>query len=199
MTHAPRANSVQGDKNHASKVKQSGRRSKALAKSCSSMLNVASACELHVPARRSSIFGPRPVRDSMSTPRLAEVLSFREDNYPTARVDFVRYTRARACEENVLFLMEFEKFHTLVERTRGQDKYHELVMAIAVKIVDDYVHDQALHPLNIDSKLKTQVLGYILDCDLENIILSLSSIAKEIVAILEYGVWEQFVEWRRSQ
>ncbi|KNC86044.1 hypothetical protein SARC_01802 [Sphaeroforma arctica JP610] len=174
------------------------RQSMAKARSQSARSKTKKLIESNEPLRRTYTWNPSRTSCGRSIPTLSDLIRSEENNFPITRVEFMKYARAHSCEENVGFLMEFERLRTLTRRIRGRENYHELVAHMAVKVLDTFVHDSAPHTLNINFKLRTQASQYTEDHDLEKLITSLSAIAIVIEKMLEYDVWERFVQKKES-
>ncbi|KNC81555.1 hypothetical protein SARC_06130 [Sphaeroforma arctica JP610] len=140
---------------------------------------------------KSTLLGSKPLVGH-EHPQMTEVLSGEHDRYRKLKNAFLQYATAHACEENIQYLVEFEKLKVLRQRTLGE-KDSELAFYRAIAMVDKYILKLASHSLNIGHTLKMRVEQSV-DASFDELFSALKDVAREVALMLELNLYGDFID-----
>eukprot|EP01134_Creolimax_fragrantissima_P004687 CFRG4687T1 len=140
--------------------------------------------------KKSSIDSPTHL---LIPPTLKEVLTYDDDNFSNVRLAFLRYAKKCSFEENVLFLLDYERLKILNSRILDLDD-DQVMLQRAQNIADQYIVNGAPHQINITHKIQEQALKHSADLCYSDLFSTFTDVAKQIRGLLEDGTYHTFLE-----
>ncbi|KNC77712.1 hypothetical protein SARC_09834 [Sphaeroforma arctica JP610] len=153
--------------------------------------------------KKLSVDSHRNSKPQLTPPPLREVLTYDDDNFSNVRLSFLQYAKNKAFEENVLFLLDFERLlgdGILCDDGVVVKRYlwyrlsvcHDHIMrnqeARAVRLL-------AVICWRLSAGQNTHItLEHAAQSDYEKLFSNLSRVAKQIFNILEVGTYAKFLE-----